>query len=95
MKKPLKSVPNFSSEDEERVFWEAPDADSTAYLDWSKAKRAIFPNLKPSTKAISLRLPASLLSRIKVCANRMDVPYQSLIKTWLTEKVVEKDRRAA
>ncbi len=95
MKKSLKAMPNFSSEDKERVFWESPNMDSTAYLDWSKAEHAVFPNLKPSTKAISLRLPESLLSMIKVCANRMDVPYQSLIKTWLSEKVAETDRRSA
>src|SRR5260364_156955 len=80
MNKPLKPIPKFASEAEERAFWETPDNDSTAYLDWSKAKRAVFPNLKPSTQAISLRLPVSLLSAIKVRANRMDVPYQSLIK---------------
>src|SRR5260363_204093 len=95
MNKPLKPIPKFASEAEERAFWETPDNDSTAYLDWSKAKRAVFPNLKPSTQAISLRLPVSLLSAIKVRANRMDVPYQSLIKTWLAEKAAETDQRSA
>ncbi|MCU0247225.1 MAG: BrnA antitoxin family protein, partial [Bryobacter sp.] len=77
--------PRFRSEAEERAFWERTD--SSASIDWSKATRARFPNLKPSTKSISLRLPVDLLDRIKVAANRRDVPYQSLIKVWLREKV--------
>jgi len=84
MKTTCKAIPKFKSETEERVFWETHD--STDYLDWSTAKRTTFPNLKPSTKTISLRLPNTLLNTIKVLANRMDVPYQSLIKTWLVEK---------
>ena len=78
-------VPVFGTEAEERAFWESHD--SSDYVDWSKAKRARFPNLKPSTKAISLRLPVDLLERIKMAANKQDVPYQSLIKVWLSEKV--------
>lgn len=85
MSKTLKAVPRFKSEAEERRFWESHD--TTEYLDWSKAQRARFPNLKPSTTAISLRLPLSLLERIKIEANKRDVPYQSLIKTWLAEKL--------
>jgi predicted DNA binding CopG/RHH family protein len=84
MAKALKPVPRFRSEAGERKFWETHD--STGYLDWSKAAPARFPNLKPSTKSISLRLPIDLLERIKIEANRRDVPYQSLIKIWLTEK---------
>ena len=84
MKRTLKPIPKFKTEAEEREFWEAHD--STQYVDWSKAKRTRFPNLKPSTRAISLRLPLSLLEQIKVEANRRDVPYQSLIKVWLAEK---------
>ena len=80
----LKPIPRFRTEAAERRFWETHD--STEYLDWAKAERVRFPNLKPSTKAISLRLPAALLERIKVEANRRDVPYQSLIKIWLKEK---------
>jgi predicted DNA binding CopG/RHH family protein len=80
-----KSIPAFANEQEERVFWES--VDSGDYLDWSKATRARFPNLKPSTESISLRLPAGLLERIKVAANKRDMPYQSLIKAWLAEKV--------
>ena len=78
-------VPVFGTEAEERAFWESHD--SSDYVDWSKAKRVCFPNLKPSTKAISLRLPVDLLERIKMAANKRDVPYQSLIKVWLAEKV--------
>lgn len=89
MSEPTKAIPKFESEEEERQFWESPENDSTEYLDWSKAHQAIFPNLKPTTRAISLRLPASLLESIKVEANRRDIPYQSLIKVWLDEKVRE------
>jgi predicted DNA binding CopG/RHH family protein len=85
MSKRPEPVPAFASEAEERAWWEAHD--STAHVDWSKAERARFPNLKPSTTAISLRLPVSLLERIKTAANKRDVPYQSLIKMWLAEKV--------
>ena len=68
------------------MFWQAHD--TTDYVDWSKAQRGVrFPNLKLSTTAISLRLPQVLLDRIKVAANKRDVPYQSLIKVWLAEKV--------
>ncbi len=70
---------------EEREFWETQD--STDYVDWSKAQRVRLPNLKPSSAAISLRLPVPLLERIKIAANKRDVPYQSLIKTWLAEKL--------
>jgi predicted DNA binding CopG/RHH family protein len=84
-KKKLKPIPRFRSEAEERAFWESHD--TTDYVDWSKARRVRFPNLKPSTTSISLRLPVDLLEQIKVAANRRDVPYQSLIKIWLSEKV--------
>jgi len=82
---PPKSIPHFASEAEERAFWETHD--STDYVDWSRARRADLPNLKPTTTAISLRLPAGLLDRIKIAANKRDMPYQSLIKAWLAEKV--------
>jgi predicted DNA binding CopG/RHH family protein len=90
MNKRLKSIPKFRSEAAERQFWETHD--SSEYIDWSKAERVRLPNLKPSTTAISLRLPVALLERIKVAANKRDVPYQSLIKIWLAEKI-ETDRR--
>lgn len=85
MKKKLKPPTLFESESDERAFWETHD--STDYVDWSTAERARLPNLKPSTRAISLRLPVSLLESIKVAANKRDVPYQSLIKMWLAEMV--------
>ncbi len=85
MSKRQKTIPKFSNEAAERKFWEVND--SAEYLDWGKARPAAFPNLKPSTKTISLRLPQHLLDAIKVAANARDVPYQSLIKVWLQEKV--------
>ena len=81
----LKPIPTFKNEADERKFWETHD--STDYIDWSGAKRMRFPNLKPSTTAISIRLPSGLLEQIKIAANKRDVPYQSLIKMWLAEKV--------
>jgi predicted DNA binding CopG/RHH family protein len=87
MNKNPKSIPKFRSEAEERRFWETHD--SSSHIDWSKAERARLPNLKPSTTSISLRLPVTLLDRIKVAANKRDVPYQSLIKTWLAEKTTD------
>jgi len=85
-----KQVPLFNSEDEERDFWATHD--STEFMDWSKAKRAVFPKLKPSTKTISLRLPESIIAALKVLANKRDVPYQSLLKVFLAEKVEEELR---
>lgn len=85
MNKRLKPTPEFASEADEQVFWETHD--STEYLDWTKAQRIVLPNLKPSTKTISLRLPQHLLDSIKAAANSRDVPYQSLIKVWLQEKL--------
>jgi predicted DNA binding CopG/RHH family protein len=85
MKSKLRKPPHFANESEERRFWETHD--STDYVDWSKAQPAQFPNLKLSTTSISLRLPQGLLDQIKVAANKRDVPYQSLIKVWLREKV--------
>ena len=80
-----KSIPNFRSEAEEQDFWQKHD--SADYLDWSKGKIGVFPELKPSTKTISLRLPESLLAAIKTLANKKDVPYQSLMKVFLSEKL--------
>jgi len=80
-----KPIPKFTSEAAERSFWETQP--STDYLDWSKARQVALPNLKPSTKTISLRLPEGLLDQIKIEANKQDTPYQSLIKTWLAENV--------
>ncbi|MEJ7846944.1 MAG: BrnA antitoxin family protein [Pyrinomonadaceae bacterium] len=87
MKKKLKEIPKFKDEDEEREFWWTHD--STEYVDWNNATLAVFPNLKPTTRTISLRLPNSLLDRLKVAANKRDVPYQSLIKIFLKERIDE------
>lgn len=87
MSKTKTKVPAFKTEAEERAFWEKHD--STDYVDWSKAKRATLPNLKPTTTTISLRLPDTLLDRIKVEANKRDMPYQSLIKVWLAQEIEE------
>lgn len=87
MKKTLKKIPEFNSEQEEIAFWEKHDA--TDYFDVSKARRMVFPNLKPSTETISIRLPKSLLQDIKNQANKNDVPYQSFMKIMLTEHLRE------
>jgi predicted DNA binding CopG/RHH family protein len=83
--KKLKKIPKFQSEDEEREFWATHD--SVDYFDWSKGKWLILPNLKPSLTTISLRLPNYLLAELKVLANKRDVPYQSLLKIFLAERV--------
>ncbi len=85
MKKQLKAIPKFANEEEERKFWEQND--SSDYLNWNEAQPVVMPNLKPTTKTISLRLPQHLLDSIKAAANARDVPYQSLIKVWLKEKL--------
>ena len=85
MSKNSMPIPAFENEAEERAFWESHD--SSDHVDWSKAQLVRFPNLKPSSKSISLRIPLDLLERIKIAANKRDVPYQSLIKIWLSEKV--------
>ena len=81
----MKEIPKFKNDEEERKFWS--EHDSTEYVDWSKAKRGVFPNLKPSTKTISLRLPESMLEELKLLANKNDVPYQSLVKVFLSERI--------
>jgi predicted DNA binding CopG/RHH family protein len=83
--KKLKKIPSFKSEEQEVEFWSKHD--STEYIDYSKGKRALFPNLKASVKTISIRLPESLIEHLKVLANKRDVPYQSLLKTYLMERV--------
>lgn len=84
----LKPVPRFGSEAAERAFWETHD--SSEYVDWAGARAVRLPRLKPTSKSISLRLPVALLDAVRVEANRRDVPYQSLIKVWLSEKVAKK-----
>lgn len=93
MKKKLKSIPKFKTEDEERKFW--ANQDLTDYFDMNKAEPVIFPNLKPTTESISLRVPGYLLSRIKELANSKDVPYQSLIKIFLSDRVRQELRKVA
>ena len=83
-------IPNFKSEEEERDFWATQD--STRYLDWSKGKRMVLSKLKPSIKTISLRLPESMIEELKLLANKRDVPYQSLLKVFLAERI-EKELR--
>lgn len=89
----LKKIPKFKSEDAEREFWNTHD--STEYLDWSKAQRTAFPNLKMSTETISLRMTKSLLDRIKTEANKRDMPYQSLIKYYLQERIDKELKKKA
>ena len=91
MKPRKKRVPKFKSEDAERRFWATHD--STDLLDWRQARRVAFPNLRPSTTTISLRLPAALLEALKTLANERDVPYQSLLKVFLAERVAQERRR--
>jgi predicted DNA binding CopG/RHH family protein len=83
----MKKIPKFKTEAEERDFW--ANADSSDYIDWSKAKRVLLPNLKPSLKTISLRLPELMLEELKLIANKRDVPYQSLIKIFLSERLAK------
>jgi predicted DNA binding CopG/RHH family protein len=85
-----KEIPRFETEEKERDFW--AEHDSADYLDWSRAERTVFPRLKPSTKTISLRLPEALLDDLKYIANKKDVPYQSLLKIYLAERVEEELR---
>lgn len=83
--KRLKKIPEFKSEEEERIFWATHD--STEYVDWDKAENWQFPNLKLSSKPITIRLPRSLVERLKIEAHKMDIPYQSLIKQILFQKL--------
>ena len=85
--KKTKNIPKFSGEEAEREFWATHD--STEYVDWKKARRVVLPNLKPTMKTISLRLPGTMLAELKLLANKKDVPYQSLLKIYLSEKIRE------
>ncbi|MEE9165011.1 MAG: BrnA antitoxin family protein [Nitrospinota bacterium] len=82
-----KKIPQFKNEDKERGFW--ANHDSTEFVNWKKAKRVTLPNLKPSVKTISLRLPESMFEELKLLANKRDVPYQSLLKIFLAERIEE------
>jgi predicted DNA binding CopG/RHH family protein len=88
--KRLQPIPRFETEDEERELW--AQADSSEYVDWSTAKRVSTPDLKLSTKTISLRLPVPLLESLKQLANKRDVPYQSLLKIFLAERIEQELR---
>lgn len=90
--KKLKPIPNFKSEKEERLFWQ--NNDSTLYVDYSSAKRASFPNLKLSSRPITIRLPESLIGRLKIKAHQMDIPYQALIKKLLFDAITNNYRKA-
>ncbi len=87
MKKKPKEIPVFESEDQEREFWGR--SDSSDYVDWENAEQVIFAKLKPTTRTISLRLSGSMLDKIRLVANKRDVPYQSLIKMFLSERIDE------
>ncbi len=89
MNKLIKKLPKFKNEDEERKFWDTHD--STEYFDFSKAMTGpLFPNLKPSSQSISLRIPANIVARVKVRANELDVPYQSLMKQYIAKGVLKR-----
>jgi predicted DNA binding CopG/RHH family protein len=85
-----KIIPRFKNEERERDFWVRED--SAEYIDWGRGKRVVFPRLKPSTKTISVRLPETLLEDLRYLANKLDVPYQSLLKVYLAERVEEELR---
>ena len=80
-----KKIPKFKSESEERLFWQKHD--SSEYIDWSDAEKVVMPKLKPSTRSISIRLPESMIEELKVLANKRDVPYQSLLKIFISERI--------
>jgi predicted DNA binding CopG/RHH family protein len=87
----FKEIPQFQSEEEEREFWQTHD--TTEYMDWSEAEEVTFPNLKPTTRKISIRLPESMIDDLKVLANKRDVPYQSLLKIFLYERIESEMRQ--
>lgn len=86
----MNKIPRFKNEDEERAFWARHD--STAYVDWKRGKKVTFPNLRPSLKSISVRLPESMVDELKLLANKKDVPYQSLLKIFLSERIEQELR---
>ena len=91
--KPSKKIPKFKDEDAERDFWSK--ADSTEYIDWPKAQKLVLPKFRPTLRTISLRLPESMIAELKLLANQRDVPYQSLLKVFLAEKIKEERAGAA
>lgn len=89
----MKKIPKFKSIKEEQEFWAS--ADSSQYIDWKKGRKMVLPKLKPSVKTISLRLPESMLEELKLLANRRDVPYQSLLKIFLAERIEKELKKSA
>ena len=87
----MKKIPKFKTETEERKFWQKHD--SSEYIDWTDAEEVVLPKLKPSTKTISVRLPESMLEDLKLLANKRDVPYQSLLKIFLSDRIKAEFRR--
>ena len=87
----FKEIPTFQNEDEERAFW--ANHDSTEYVDWDEADEVIFSKLKPTTRTISLRLPELMLNELRLIANKRDIPYQSLIKLFLKERIDQELKR--
>lgn len=92
VKQRMRKVPKFRTEDKERDFWASRD--STEFVDWRRAKRVKLPDLRPTTRTISIRLPESMIERLKVLANKRDVPYQSLLKMFVADKIEEELRAA-
>jgi predicted DNA binding CopG/RHH family protein len=89
-KQRIRKIPKFENEDQKRAFW--AEHDSVDFVDWRRAERVRFPNLRPTTRTISIRLPESMIERLKVLANKRDVPYQSLLKMFVAEKIEEELR---
>ena len=92
MMKKVRKIPVFKNDDEERAFWSKKDASD--FVDWSSSEKVVFSNLKATTKTISLRLPEYLIDELKVLAHKQDVPYQSLIKIFLKERINQELRQA-
>lgn len=92
VKQRMRKVPRFESEDQERGFWTSHD--STDFVDWRRAERVKLPNLRPTTRTISIRLPESMIERLKVLANKRDIPYQSLLKMFVADRIEEELRSA-
>ncbi len=92
VKRRMRKIPKFRNEDQERDFWASHD--STEFVDWSQAARVKLPNLRPTTRTISIRLPESMIERLKVLANKRDIPYQSLLKMFVADKIEEELRSA-
>jgi predicted DNA binding CopG/RHH family protein len=92
VKQRMRNVPKFQSEDQERDFWASRD--STDFVDWRRAERVKLPNLRPTTRTISIRLPESMIERLKVLANKRDIPYQSLLKMFVADRIEEELRSA-